>query len=158
MMKFRRSKPGMTPRYRVVSPSGVKVRQQCEDEETDEAVWYGMQELKYGQYVVWDEHCGHQDQRAGDGPGVAEQPRQGRQGGAAQHAALPAAAKLRGAADTRAQRADPDAQDVRLPRGPVRQAAVRRPSVSGRRHLRHLRGKLQPKRGMGGVLDDRQRS
>ena len=69
MMKFRRFKPGfvsdalkkalgMTPRYRVVSPGGVKVRNKREDEETGEEEWYDVQELKYGQYVVWDSHCG----------------------------------------------------------------------------------------------------
>jgi len=69
MMKFRKFKPGfvsdalkkalgMTPRYRVVSPGGVKVRNKREDEETGEEEWYDVQELKYGQYVVWDSHCG----------------------------------------------------------------------------------------------------
>ena len=48
----------MTPRYRVVSPGGVKVRNKREDEETGEVEWYDVQELKYGQYVVWDSHSG----------------------------------------------------------------------------------------------------
>ena len=69
MMKFRKFKPGyisdnlkkalgMTPRYRVVSPSGVMVKNKKEDEETGDISWYDVQELKYGQYVVCDEHCG----------------------------------------------------------------------------------------------------
>lgn len=69
MMKFRKFKPGyisdnlkkalgMTPRYRVVSPSGVIVKNKKEDEETGDVSWYDVQELKYGQYVVCDEHYG----------------------------------------------------------------------------------------------------
>ena len=69
MMKFRKFKPGyisdnlkkalgMTPRYRVVSPSGVMVRNNREDEESGDISWYDVQELKYGQYVVCDQHYG----------------------------------------------------------------------------------------------------
>jgi len=69
MMRFRRFKPGfvsdalkkalgMTPRYRVVSPGGVKVRDKREDDETMEVEWFDVETLKYGQYVVWDSHCG----------------------------------------------------------------------------------------------------
>jgi len=69
MLRFRKFKPGfvsdrlkkalgMTPRYRVVSPSGVLVRNQKEDVETGEQQWYNVQELKYGQYVVWDGDAG----------------------------------------------------------------------------------------------------
>ena len=43
---------------RVVSPGDVKVRNQRENEETGEVVWFAVQELKYRQYVVWDEYCG----------------------------------------------------------------------------------------------------
>eukprot|EP01084_Bolivina_argentea_P302326 521821_1 len=69
MMKFRKFKPGfisdnlkkalsMTPRYRVVSPGGVMVRNKRDNEETGDIEWYDVQELKYGQYVVWDAHSG----------------------------------------------------------------------------------------------------
>eukprot|EP01084_Bolivina_argentea_P086682 156650_1 len=71
MMKFRKFKPGfisdnlkkalgMTPRYRVVSPGGVMVKNKREIEDTDgDMEWYDVQELKYGQYVVWDSNSGH---------------------------------------------------------------------------------------------------
>jgi len=69
MMRFRRLKPGyisdklkkalaMSPRYRVVSPSGVIVQNKKEDSETGEVSWFDVQELKYGQYVVWDANVG----------------------------------------------------------------------------------------------------